>query len=256
MIPYDDFKSKAIHHLGKRSCIAIKEPYLSTHYIEQRLEFARAHLHWTVNDWSQVVCTDKSLLELGESVTQKRVWQTPEQKFELDSMAVNHQSGRQLMIIWGAICGPIQSELIIMPLGQLRAVDFINNIYKPGLLPFMDKSVEVSVAANREELTLMEDGTPIHTSLASQQWCQDHQIQTFAWPPSSPDLNPIENLWYKMKFVVTNLFNPKTMEDSSEAIHIVWDTMPFNHLAELLVSMPARMQMELLPNFDLGPTHA
>ncbi|MBW0549836.1 hypothetical protein O181_089551 [Austropuccinia psidii MF-1] len=146
-------------------------------------------------------------------------------------------------MIWGAICGPIQSELIIMPLGQRRAMDFINNVYKPGLLLFMDKLVKVGVAANREELTLMEDGAPIHIALASQQWHQDHQIQKFAWPPNSPDLNPIENLWYKMKFLITNLFNPKKMDKLSEAIHIVWDTMPFNHLEALLVSMPATMRM-------------
>ncbi|MBW0522490.1 hypothetical protein O181_062205 [Austropuccinia psidii MF-1] len=65
---------KAIHHLGKRSCIAVKKPYLSPCHIQQWLEFARAHLHWTVNDWSQVVWTDESLFELGEPVTQKRVW--------------------------------------------------------------------------------------------------------------------------------------------------------------------------------------
>ncbi|MBW0482118.1 hypothetical protein O181_021833 [Austropuccinia psidii MF-1] len=127
-------------------------------------------------------------------------------------------------------------------------MDFIDNVYKPGLLPFMDELVEVGIAANCEELTLMEDGAPIHTALASQQWCQDHQIQKFAWPPNSPDLNPIENLWYKMKFVITNLFNPKTMDELSEAIHIVWDTMPFDHLEALLVSMPARMQMVMDKN--------
>ncbi|MBW0528663.1 hypothetical protein O181_068378 [Austropuccinia psidii MF-1] len=169
--------------------------------MERRLEFARAHLHWTINDWSRVIWTDKSSFELGEPVTQKRVWRTPEQKYDLDSMAVNHRSGRRSMMIWGAICGPIQSELIIMPPGQRRAVDFIDNIYEPGLLPFMDELVEVGVAANREELTLMEDGAPIHTALASQQWRQDHKIQKFAWPPNSPDLNPIENLWYKMNAV-------------------------------------------------------
>ncbi|MBW0520744.1 hypothetical protein O181_060459 [Austropuccinia psidii MF-1] len=112
-------------------------------------------------------------------------------------------------MIWGAICGMIQSKHIIMLLGQRRAVDLIDNVYKPGLLPFMDKLAEVGIAANREELTLIEDGAPIHTSLASQQWCQDHQIQKFSWLLSSPYLNLIENLWYKMKFVVTNLFNPK-----------------------------------------------
>ncbi|MBW0530752.1 hypothetical protein O181_070467 [Austropuccinia psidii MF-1] len=121
-------------------------------------------------------------------------------------------------MIWGAICGPIQSELIIMPPGQHRAVDFVDNVSKPGLLPFRDKLVEAGIQDNCEELTLMENGAPIHTSLASQQWHQDHQIRKFSWLLNSPDLNPIEKLWYKMKFVVTKLFNQKTMDELRKAI--------------------------------------
>ncbi|MBW0568125.1 hypothetical protein O181_107840 [Austropuccinia psidii MF-1] len=72
-------------------------------------------------------------------------------------------------MVWGALCGPIQSELILMPPGQRRAVDFIENVYELGLLPFMDELVKVGVAEDCEELTLMEDGAPIHTAIATQQ---------------------------------------------------------------------------------------
>ncbi|MBW0543015.1 hypothetical protein O181_082730 [Austropuccinia psidii MF-1] len=152
------------------------------------------------------------------------------------------------MMVWGAICGPIQSKLIIMTPGQKRAIDFIENVYKPGLLPFMDKLVEVGVADNREGLTLMEDGGPIHTAMASQKWHEEHRIHKLIWPPNSPDLNPIENLWFKMKYVVTHLFNPKTMDELTAAVNAAWESLPFNHLDSLLLSLPARMQMVLDQN--------
>ncbi|MBW0579110.1 hypothetical protein O181_118825 [Austropuccinia psidii MF-1] len=85
---------KAIHDVGKRSCIAIKKPYLSPQHMQRRLDFAQAHLHWTIANWSRVVWTNESSFELGEPVTQKRVWRTTAQKFDLESMAVNHRSGR------------------------------------------------------------------------------------------------------------------------------------------------------------------
>ncbi|MBW0467732.1 hypothetical protein O181_007447 [Austropuccinia psidii MF-1] len=147
------------------------------------------------------------------------------------------------MMVWGAICGPIQSELIILPPGQRRAIDFIENVYEPGLLPFMDELVEVGVAEDREGLTLMEDGAPIHTAMVSQQWRNEHQIHKLNWPPNSPDLNPIENLWFKMKHIVTHLFNPKTMDELTAAVNAVWEDMPFDHLEALLQSLPRRMQM-------------
>ncbi|MBW0544296.1 hypothetical protein O181_084011 [Austropuccinia psidii MF-1] len=147
------------------------------------------------------------------------------------------------MMVWGAIYGPIQSKLMIMPPGQRQAIDFIENIYKPGLFPFMDELVEVGVADNRKGLTLMEDGAPIHTSMAIQQWCEEHQIHKLIWPPSSPDPNPIENLWFKMKYVITHLFNPKTMDKLTAADNAAWESLPFDHLDSLLLLLTARMQM-------------
>ncbi|MBW0493180.1 hypothetical protein O181_032895 [Austropuccinia psidii MF-1] len=64
------------------------------------------------------------------------------------------------MMVWGASCGLIQSQLLIIPTGQQQAIYFIENAYEPGLLPFMDKLVEVDIAENCKRLTLMEDGGP------------------------------------------------------------------------------------------------
>ncbi|MBW0585254.1 hypothetical protein O181_124969 [Austropuccinia psidii MF-1] len=96
-----------------------------------------------------------------------------------------------------------------MPPGQAKVIDFIENVYEPGLFLFMDKLVELSVAKNHKGITLIEDGSPIHTAIASQEWCDHHQICKFNLPPNSPELNPIKNLWFKMKNIVTPLFNLK-----------------------------------------------
>ncbi|MBW0462479.1 hypothetical protein O181_002194 [Austropuccinia psidii MF-1] len=146
-------------------------------------------------------------------------------------------------MVWRALCGLIQSELIVMPPGQCQAIDFIENVYEPGLLPFMDELVELGVAEDHEELTLMEDRAPIYTAIASQQWQEENQIHKLVWPAYSPDLNPIENLWFMMKYVVTHLFNPKTMEELTISVNAVWETLPFDHVEALLLSFPARMQM-------------
>ncbi|MBW0548760.1 hypothetical protein O181_088475 [Austropuccinia psidii MF-1] len=78
------------------------------------------------------------------------------------------------MMVWGEICGPIQSKLIIMPPGQQQEIDFIKNVHEPGLLPFMDKMVEVGVAESFKGLTLMEDGALIHTAITNQEWHDQH----------------------------------------------------------------------------------
>ncbi|MBW0578153.1 hypothetical protein O181_117868 [Austropuccinia psidii MF-1] len=140
------------------------------------LDFACCHLHWT----------DKSSFKLGEPVTQK----------EFGALLIKITNLNQWLSIhdgMGEICGPIQSKLLIMPPGRWQAIDFIKNVYEPGLLLFMDGLVEVSVAENCKGLTLIEDGAPIHTAIASQEWHDQHQIRKLNCPPNSPDLNPIEN---------------------------------------------------------------
>ncbi|MBW0541072.1 hypothetical protein O181_080787, partial [Austropuccinia psidii MF-1] len=86
----------AIHKdLGKQSCIAVKKPYLSPVHMEQQLNFAQQHLNWTMEQWSRVIWTDESSFELGKWSTRTQVWCTPQEKYELESMTVNHQSGQR-----------------------------------------------------------------------------------------------------------------------------------------------------------------
>ena len=66
----------------------------------------------------------------------------------------------------------------------------------------------------------------------------NHGIRGFDWPPSSPDLNPIEKVWRWMKHEITKLETVSTtIEDLKEVLQELWnnvDPKDWRYLTERL----------------------
>ncbi|MBW0526810.1 hypothetical protein O181_066525 [Austropuccinia psidii MF-1] len=218
---------RKIHKLGKRLCIAPKKPYLGSRF-QWRLAFAQAHRHWTMNDWAQVVWTDELAFELGKKVDQVQVWRTPQEKWNLENLAVNHQSGCQSLMVWGAFCAAMQAPLVFLN-RQMTSTEMVQQVYQPGLLPFIAWMEQAPWIRGCHCLLLMEDNAPIHTD-----WQDWHEIQKLDWPAHSPNLNPIENIWKTMKSQISKLYQPQMVEELQHVIKAVWTDFHVN----LLYSMP------------------
>jgi hypothetical protein len=61
---------KSLHDVGFYSHIAQKKPFLSDTHRARRLEFAREHQKWTIEDWKKVIWTNESTFEVGKSSRQ------------------------------------------------------------------------------------------------------------------------------------------------------------------------------------------
>lgn len=69
----------------------------------------------------------------------------------------------------------------------------------------------------------MEDGSKVHKGKARLPRL-NKGIKGFNWPPSSPDLNPIEKVWRWMKEEITKMINlPTTIEDLKRVLQELWD---------------------------------
>ena len=61
------------------------------------------------------------------------------------------------------------------------------------------------------------------------------------WPPYSPDLNPIENLWAVMARRL-ELLQPSSKDEMICGLKSIWDNITSQELLPYVLSMPTRLQ--------------
>jgi len=69
-------------------------------------------------------------------------------------------------------------------------------------------------------------------------------VRVLDWPPQSPDLSPIENIWHRMKVRISaRRHRIKNVKDMAVAIQEVWTEITPEVLMKVVNSMPKRMEM-------------
>jgi transposase len=58
----------------------------------------------------------------------------------------------------------------------------------------------------------MQDNAPCHTSKVVTEFIEQTDFEFIKWPPYSPDLNPIENVWAWIKMKLYSEFPPAECE--------------------------------------------
>nr|KAF6378802.1 hypothetical protein mMyoMyo1_009705 [Myotis myotis] len=100
-----------------------------------------------------------------------------------------------------------------------------------------------------------QDNVPCHGARIVQEWFQEHEgdFTLLRWPPQSPDLNPIEHLWDKVKRAIRQLVpQPSNLTELDSAIHQAWCQSPRITFQHLVKSMPRRIATIL--KAKVGPT--
>ena len=92
---------------------------------------------------------------------------------------------------------------------------------------------------------LQQDNDPTHKAARQelQAWNKQHsgKVELLPnWPPNSPDMNPIENVWAKVQSMV-NAKAAKSFDEYKAAVLHAFANLDLEYLANLIDSMPKRL---------------
>ncbi|KAI9069287.1 hypothetical protein FKP32DRAFT_1560014, partial [Trametes sanguinea] len=222
---------------GYRWYVARRKLYLS-------IATRRKHVRWACQnlkrDWVQVIWTDETALRLGQVVIHRYVTCRPGESNLPECIAPSFQTAsKETVMVWGCIAHGRKGPLVHLDLprseqnssqsrtsqsrGGLDAERYVAQVLEGPLLAFYTQMQDQT----GKRMLVVEDGAPAHKAKITEKARQRLGIKQLEHPPSSPDLNPIEPLWFKLKKRVQDTPGAyKSLDSLWEATKVVWKEMP------------------------------
>jgi hypothetical protein len=99
------------------------------------------------------------------------------------------------------------------------------------------------------DVHFQQDGAPAHRKKTTVEWIQNQISLVTNWPPNSPDLSVIENVWGILKLKVAER-SPKTMPELREILIEEWNKLDQSMINNLIRSMTTRFRLCLQKSGD------
>ena len=117
---------------------------LELHHKRARLNFAREHVEWTEEQWSQVLYTDESRFNRSSPDGRESVWRRPGERYSACAMSLRTAYGGGSVMVWCGISFDGRTDLVFVENGSLTAPRYIEEILLPLDIPYFLILVRIS----------------------------------------------------------------------------------------------------------------
>ncbi len=211
-----------------------RAPQRSPQQRVQRYRWSRNFENWTLDQWRCVLFTDEVRICLVPDNNRRRVWREPGNAERLQFAVDRVQQRGGSVMFWAGIMHGLRTPLVPID-GVLTAANYRNDILIPFVMPLFEQV--------GENFTLQDDNARPHRAHIVTQYLEEQNIARMEWPPTSPDMNPIEHAWDQLKRAVWRRPHPPTTLDELRIAAVQeWDNLPQPDLDNLINSMPRRVR--------------
>jgi hypothetical protein len=228
---------------------AKKRPELTEENALKRLVWCLAWRGLTAEEWGLILWSDECSVERGRGKRQEWVFRTPADKWKKEMVQTYDTNKNMKVMVWGAFWDIGRTSLYIMDR------DFAAKKYGYSANSYLEV-LDGELAPVWERLDpgykFMQDNAPIHRAGKVTEWFREHGIDILKdWLLYSPDLNPIEHIWWHLKVRLYEMFPEEASNKSKteyarqrleSCLQAAWDTLDDSLFTALIESMPRRIE--------------
>jgi transposase len=231
---------KTLKKYGKARRRACKKPYLSTKHKRRRVVFGKEN---SKRKWRFVIWSDESTFEIGYDGRNWWITRAPGEEHLPKNLKPTFKSGRTSVGVWGCFMWKHLGPLVILPKGsRMNQTRYTEEVLKPHFVPFYKKMAR----KYGKDVVIQEDGAKYHFATKPTAYNDLHKVRRLWWPPQSPDLSPIENLWKQLKDAISaRRHRIRSIVEMEVALKQEWARITEETLEKLVDSMPRRIKQML-----------
>jgi transposase len=191
---------------------------------EKRIAFTKKQLIGSIDWCNSVIISDESRFALHDD--SRRVWL--KRGIYNEGTFRNHETFSKSIIVWAAIGKGWRSPLIIIH-GTLNADGYINMLKENRIIEKLDERY------GNNGFHFQYDGAPAHRCHRTVNWMNERSKIIADWPPNSPDISCIENLWGVLKQKVAKR-DPQNIPELQSYLEEEWHNLDQKVIDDLMDS--------------------